>query len=85
MTFQDPKKILLSDLKLLKRLRLHYSHLNELNFWPILRAQLIQCVVVVLNAKEQITTSWELYSDLRLDLLNGVFTMNQTMKTFSNK
>ena len=52
---------------------------------PILRTRLIQCGIAVLNEKQQITLSCELYSDLRFDLLSGVFTMNRTMKNFSDE
>ena len=54
----------------------------------ILRIPLTHCAVVVLSHKLQITILCALnyiYTDLRLDLLNDIYTIKQSLKNFSEE
>ena len=47
----------INGIKLLNRLRLHFSHLNEHKFWHNFRATIILCAAVVSNQKQHAITT----------------------------
>ena len=75
----------ISGLKLLTRLRLNFSYLNEHKF----RHNFIDTINPMCSCGfEPETTNHyllrcKLYTDLRLDLLNDIYTNNQSLKNFS--
>ena len=77
----------ISGLKLLTRLRLHFSHLNEhkfqCNFKDIINPMC--CCGFELETTDHYLLRCKLYTDLRLDLLNNIYTINQSLKNFSEE
>ena len=75
----------ISGLKLLTRLRLNFSHLNEHKF----RHNFKDTINPMCNCGFEPETTdhyllrCKLYTDLRLDLLNDIYTINQSLKNFS--
>ena len=71
----------ISGLKLLTRLRLNFSHLNEhkfrLNFKDTINP-MCSCGFEPENTDHYLLRS-KLYTDLRLDLLNDTYTINQSI------
>ena len=77
----------ISGLKLLTRLRLNFSHLNEhkfqCNFKDIINP--MYCCGFEPETTDHYLLRGKLYTDLRLDLLNNIYTINQSLKNFSEE
>ena len=77
----------INGIKLLNRLRLHFSHLNEHKFRHNFRATIDPVCSYCL---ERVTTlhyplRCNLYSDLRPELLNDICALNPTLKKLSHE
>ena len=74
-----------SGLKLLTCLRLNFSHLNEHKFRHDFKDTINP--MCSCGLEPEITDYYrllcKLYADLRLDLLNNIYTINQSLKNFS--
>ena len=75
----------ISGLKLQTRLRLNFSHLNEHkyrdNFMDTINP-MCSCGLEP-ETTDHYLLRCKLYTDLRLDLLNDIYTINQSLKNFS--
>ena len=67
-------------IKLLNRLRLHFSHLNEHKFRHNFRATMHPMCSCGLEPEATFHYFCNLYSDLRTELLNDIIALNPTLK-----
>ena len=72
----------INGIKLLERLRLHFSHLNEHKFWHNFRATIDPMCSCSLEPETTLhyLLRCNLYSDLRTELLNDICALNPTLK-----
>ena len=72
-------------LKLQTRLRLTFSHLNEHKFQHNFMDTInpIRSCGFATETTNHYLLRCKLYTDLRLDLLNDIYTINQSLKSFS--
>ena len=73
----------INGIKLLERLRLHFSHLNEHKFWHNFRATIdpmCSCSLEPETTLHYPLRSCNFYSDLRTELLNDICALNPTLK-----
>ena len=77
----------INGIKLLNRLRLHFSHLNEHKLGHNCRATIDPMRSCGLEPKTtlQYLLRCKLYSDLRTELLNDICTLNPTLKKLSHE
>ena len=77
----------MSGLKLLTRLRLNFSHSNEHKFRHNIKYSSNRMCFCSFEpeTKDHYFLSSKLFSDLRTDLLNDVFAMNQSLKNISDE
>ena len=77
----------INGIRLLNRLRLHFSHLNEHKFWHNFRATIDP--MCSCNLEPETTLHYLLgcnfSSDLRTELLNGICALNPTLKKLSHE
>ena len=74
-----------SGLKLLTRLRLNFSHLNEHKFRHNFKGTInpMRSSGFEPETTDHYLLSCKLYTELRLDLLNDIYTIKQSLKNFS--
>ena len=77
----------ISGLKLLTRLRLNFSHLNEHKFLHNFKDTINPMCSCGFEPEttDHYLLRCKLYTDLRLDLLNNIHTINQYLKNFSEE
>ena len=77
----------INGIKLLNRLRLHFSHLNEHKFRHYFRGTIDPMCICGLEPKTTLhyLLRCNLYSDLRTELLNDICTLNSTLKNLSHE
>ena len=75
----------ISDLKLLTRLRLNFSDLNEHKFQHNYKDTINPMCTCGFEAEttDHYLLHYKLYTDLRLDLLNDIYAIKQSLKNFS--
>ena len=75
----------ISGLKLLARLRLNFSHLNEHKFRHNFKGTINPMCSCGFEPEttDHYLLRCKLYTNLRLDLLNDIYTINQSLKNFS--
>ena len=74
-------------MKLVTRLRLNFSHLNEHKFQHNFKETInpMCSCGFELETTDQYLLRCKLYADLRLDLLNNIYTINQSLKYSSEE
>ena len=77
----------ISGLKLLTRLRLNFNHLNEHKFRHNFKDTInpMHSCDFVPETTDHYLLRCKLYTDLRLDLLNNIYAINQSFKKFSEE
>ena len=77
----------INGIKVINRLRLHFSHLNEHKFWHNFRATIDPMCDCGLEPETTLhhLLRCNLYSDLRTELINEICALNSTLKNLSHE